>query len=238
MATLLPCLLTIQSLTAQEYKLPENIEEVDKTFILEKLAALNGEFLDDEPGGFETANIYWPPDSAFRIIHFEGESCGAYCNPYNLGYIVPRGEAPNDSIEFDIDPVTNIYYIDLSVQRVYLVFQGQWYRPRGIEGAYQLRVDAVGADLKPAKIFQTTNYNGDTTWSSFITASTSTFTQDDPVLEFDEDSWEIRYEYSEYAEDEFFSTGDFERIKGAYRFVYGRFLPIKETREAKHTDDH
>jgi hypothetical protein len=151
-------LFTAFTFVCNAQKLTQN-KLADSLLKIEKINFMNAESdsLNGRPDPLtESAQVIYSPDNRFKIITTIGESCGAYCNPYNMSWIYlssKKGKLIEKALEF-IDPVSAIQILSKTSARAgtdgktytdYLILTNNWARPRGFEagqtwGFHQLRV--------------------------------------------------------------------------------------------------
>ena len=129
-------LILLSGSMAQKLK---KVANADSLLCKEKVAFMNSESETEDDGRLnpntETARVYYAPDNQFKILVTIGESCGAYCNPYNSGwlYYTRKGKLVEQFVDF-FEPVVAIYTVaKTKTYTDYVVFTNNWSRPRGFK---------------------------------------------------------------------------------------------------------
>lgn len=142
---LLTLILLPIAASAQEFDLLDYIQRNQAKLQDTSLARLALDSLSHDSEGEYSSGVQWynwsvqaSADGRFKVFHFEGESCGAYCNPYFMSVLSiynPHDQShacyETDEFFFELDSI-----IALEEGTYYLVFGHHFGRPRGIEGAW------------------------------------------------------------------------------------------------------
>lgn len=213
------------SLFAQEFNLQTFIEtnhnKVADT-VLSRLAldSLSKDLNKDFSSGVQWYDwsIYESDDSFFKIFHFSGEGCGAYCNP-NYQSVVSISNPVNDSNKFS--ETDELYFepdsiITLQKGKYYLIFGKHHGRPRGIEGAWGQTV-----------ILCSVNEGFKIKWQ-FKSTTSNLVDMDSPKseLSFNAKEITITYAYDWYDESEDFRV---YCVSGIWKFNGATFEEQKKT---------
>lgn len=213
---LFPAFVFSQKLTPN--KLADSLLKIEKiNFANSESDSLNGRM---DPFT-EDAQITYSPDNRFKLLCTLGESCGAYCNPYNLCWIYVaqnNGTVTEKALEF-IDPVKEIVLLrKTKTYTDYLVFTSNWCRPRGFEAGetwnfhhIRLQGDSIQF-MKP--IFTDEN---NSTW--FYSSDVLCIEKENPGMWYNTKTKMITYAYYRYSDEEnkcSFNKGSYKLVKGNY----------------------
>lgn len=153
-------------------------------------------------GSFHTSN-----DGLFKIYHFAGEGCGAYCNPFYQSIIsipdtIDKGDQFQETEDFDFNIDSIITLID---GKEYLIFGNHSGRPRGVEGVWGQNVVHCSTE------------NGFQIKWSYRSTTSSMVEQESPLSEISYDSEKMTISYSYDWYDEYDNFRNY-RVSGVWKF--------------------
>jgi|GEM_PF-2229554 len=164
-----------------------------------------------EMGGFYDHSIIHAPDNAFTLFTFEGESCGAYCNPVYEAYaVVTHGKSNEKSIQpLDdvIGPVERIIRIEADK---YLIMTSYWGRARSIES-----VNCYTASLLMLSDTLSATWNFESCTSNLASENEEIY-----ELDYHPETQTITYRFAWYEETEdwpiYIESGSWEYVNGTF----------------------
>jgi hypothetical protein len=223
-------LLLLISFVSNAQKLTQN-KLTDSLLKTEKINFMNAE--SDSINGrwdpiTESAQIIYSPDNRIKILTTNGESCGAYCNPYNKTwiYVAQKKGTPIEKAFDFIDPVTEIKILTKTKKFTdYLVLTSNWCRPRGFEAGetwnfhhIRLQGDSIQF-LKPIFTDKETN-------SAWIFSSSVLCVEKENLgMKYNDKTKTISFSYLNYSDQEEESKCYY--YVGKYSFVKGRFVQVE-----------
>lgn len=189
---------------------------------------------------FHKAYFKYSPDLRFKIMFVLGESCGAYCNPYNLAFYYYKSKGRLVKIEpedYFVCPVDTIYPIYSSKDTSeYLLMGSTWCRPVGYESGENFSIQhlVVTADTLYFKKLKVINEDAiDLSESlSFLIYRSEIFCSDlvaeggvdqpdDIGFNFDPKTLKITYKTTEWRTAE---VNECRYYKGEFLYENGQFV--------------
>ena len=177
------------------------------------------------------AQITYSPDNRFKILVTLGESCGAYCNPYNMCwfYIAKKNGATIEKPFDFIDPITEIKILTKTSARAgtdgktytdYLILTQNWCRPRGFEAGSNWNFHHLRIQGDSLQFIQPIFGNDENNSSEIYSADVLCIQQENPGMWYNEKTKIITFLNYVY------NDGDEKcyEYKGKYTFLNGRFL--------------
>lgn len=188
----------------------------------------------DGKGGLTKGSIYQSPDQYFKILIIEGESCGAYCNPFWESEIIL-----SNGTTISADSFTEIENIYLMTDGKYLVIQQEYSRPASVFTFSTSSAILLGfEDNKIAYYPFKYNYSkykdisNDSTYnpSGKLSLNQEHFINKEQWLKYDMKSKELRYQYG--TDLNYCCNIDSAYLyTGKFKYINGEFRHTKETKE-------
>ena len=136
--SLLPLSVICQEFDLGEYVRMQQGVLTDSLIAQHALDSLNQGLIQESSESWYFGAIHSSNDQKLKIFHFEGESCGAYCNPQYLSAVLIQNSNQEKMMVKEIDfldfKITSIVPIESS--NLYLIMGTCSGRPRGIEGTW------------------------------------------------------------------------------------------------------
>lgn len=206
-----------QDLDVNEFYQYVGMEKMDSLVLQHANDSLWAFYEEETTVSFDDGQVYYAPDSAFRIYHIEGEGCGpAYCNPFYeifWGYFNPKTE------EFEFRHADKFYGRIDSILKIaeeqYLIFGNSSGRPRIVEGVGCQKVALVTFELEPCIVWE------------FNACTSSLADGEEWICEINWDSMSnnLSYRYQWYEEADDFRT---YTVSGVWKYQAGKYVNVKE----------
>lgn len=185
-------------------------------------------------GDLLIGGIHQSPDKYFKILTLNGESCGAYCNPFWESLIILSDDTKISSDSFTL--IENIY---LMTDGKYLVIQQEYSRPASVFTYSTYSAILIGFEdneiaYYPFK-YNYSKYNDISNDSIYnpsgkLSLNQEHFIDKEQWLKYDINSKELRYQYG--TDLNYCCNIDSAYIyTGKFKYVDGEFRHTKETKE-------
>lgn len=204
-------------------------KKADSLLIASTVERMNAESdtWDDGRRNPNTANaeITYSPDKRFKILVSVGESCGAYCNPYNEStlYFASKKNTTPQKIDLRFDPVKEIHILATTKTYTdYLVITHNWARPRGIESGLTWNFHLLRFENDSIREIPLSGAPGMDDISSFYSIEVICKKKEKEGLWFDGKKKSISYAFYSYDEAENkckYTTGKYVYSKGKIKRV-------------------
>lgn len=205
--------------------------KADSLLCKEKIALMNSESDVEDDGRLNpnttTAQVNYAPDNRFKFVVTIGESCGAYCNPYNSAWLYYYTNGKLTGIKYDyFNPIRGIFVVAKTKEYTdYVVLTSNWSRPRGFETGttygfihYRWQNDEL-TEIKPTFIEPENNYTE-------IYSSNLLCKEVEGIgMTYNAKTKTINYKLLSYSDE----NSICQIITGKYTYKKGIFLQAKET---------
>lgn len=218
----------------REVKIENAVEEFSEhSFNSHLTEAELDSILKENSIAIRDGKVYYAPDSSFKIFVVYGESCGAYCNPYDQSWIHFNDESQLVINHADFGG-TNIE-IYLIPDGKYLVIESYWGRPAGyysITGHAARVISFQDHKMVTHPVFESDEEANDKLgyrqYQEHVIDSTE-------YLNYNIQTKQLSYQYG-HDESVDFEGGKAYTVKGFFQFENGVFVEkeqIKSTYEVK-----
>jgi hypothetical protein len=178
--------------------------------------ALDREFIEEMGGELMEGEIMYAPDSSFAIFNYEGESCGAYCNPFWESYVYSYRSNSVIPTDIEFSAIDDIYLLD---DGRYLIREYSYGRPASV---YSVECGLVRLiSFQDGSIIEHEVYQGDKTFG--YCQETGVDIDDGPYVYYQAESKTIQYYYGQNYLFEWNEDVDTIR-KGALKLENGVFV--------------
>lgn len=214
-------------------------QQADLKLIKEKITLVRSE-VDSMDGRAmqtaDTAKIIYSPDKRFKIVYTVGESCGAYCNPYNMGwlYLSTKNKVIEKQLDF-CDPVDAIHILQKTKMYTdYLIMMSNWSRPRGFETGLVWNFIQLRVYTDKYEIIQPELKDGTDSYYGVFSSNVICKEEKKSGMWFDKKGTSISYLTYEYRDE----NSNCVMVSGKYVFKAGKFIQTEaKTAPAKTSTD-
>ncbi|MCI4668875.1 MAG: hypothetical protein MRZ79_12130 [Bacteroidia bacterium] len=168
---------------------------------------------------YHEQNSIQSDDKKLKVFQFEGEFCGAYCNPYHLSQLRYENSSSDDAIYFQDENILDfdVEKIIYMAPKLYLIIGQQWGRIRSVESVWGYRTVLLELEKGMKARFE----------MDVMTSNLVELERPRAELKYHPKSQRITYLYDYYEEEDL----DFFTVSGEYKFNGKNFELVNEKRE-------